>query len=199
VNRLLLLALLAGTPVRVAASPVERWASEIGEASARFGIPSQWIRAVMRVESGGETRLAGRPITSRAGAMGLMQLMPATWADMRRAHGLGSDPYDPRDNVLAGAAYLRLMYDRFGYPGLFAAYNAGPARYHNHLASGRALPAETVTYVARIAAPVAAPASPRGTEAPPPPRPSLFAVRAALQAPPLSLQSAPGALFAIRR
>ena len=58
--------------------------------------------------------------------MGLMQLMPATWAAMRAEHGLGHDPHDPRDNILAGTAYLRAMYDRFGYPGLFAAYNAGP-------------------------------------------------------------------------
>src|SRR3546814_4666575 len=83
----------------------------------------------MQAESAGLTHLHGRPITSRAGAMGLMQLMPGTWAAMRQQHGLGGDPYDPRDNILAGAAYLRAMYDRFGYPGLFAAYNAGPARY----------------------------------------------------------------------
>jgi soluble lytic murein transglycosylase-like protein len=104
------------------------WTLEVREASERFGIPEDWIRRVIRAESGGRTRLAGRPITSRAGAMGLMQLMPGTWAEMRSRHRLGPDPYDPRDNILAGTAYLRMLYDRFGYPGLFAAYNAGPAR-----------------------------------------------------------------------
>src|SRR3546814_13425104 len=66
--------------------------------------------------------LNGRPIRSRAGAMGLMQLMPATWADMRARVGLGRNPDDPRDNILAATFCLRLMYDRFGYPGLFGAY-----------------------------------------------------------------------------
>jgi hypothetical protein len=83
--------------------------------------------------------------------MGLMQIMPGTWAEMRRRHRLGTDPHDPRDNVLAGTAYLRAMYDRFGYPGLFAAYNAGPARYAEHLSTGRRLPSETLAYVAAIA------------------------------------------------
>lgn len=149
-NPLAVLALLAAWPARAQAAAIDRWAAEIDEASARFGIPRQWIRQVMRLESGGRTSLDGRPITSRAGAMGLMQLMPATWVEMRTAYGLGDDPYDPRDNVLAGAGYLRAMYERFGYPGMFAAYNAGPARYAAHLRSGRALPAETVAYLARI-------------------------------------------------
>ena len=107
--------------------------------------------------------LHGRPITSRAGAMGLMQLMPGTWAEMRTAHRLGSNPHDPRDNILAGTAYLRIMYERFGYPGLFAAYNAGPARYSRHLTTGRRLPAETIAYVASVAG-----MRPGGSAAPPP-------------------------------
>lgn len=82
--------------------------------------------------------------------MGLMQLMPGTWAQMRAALRLGADPHDPRDNILAGTAYLRLMYDRFGYPGLFAAYNAGPARYAVYLANGRKLPGETHAYLASV-------------------------------------------------
>lgn len=134
-----------------AASPVDRWAPEIARASARFGIPAAWIRRVMRAESGGRTRAGGRPIVSTAGAMGLMQLMPGTWRDMRALLRLGSDPYDPADNILAGAAYLRLMYDRFGYPGLFAAYNAGPARYAGFLAGRNPLPAETRAYVTATA------------------------------------------------
>lgn len=129
---------------------VDRWSAPIREASARFGIPEAWIKRVMRAESGGQTTLDGRPITSTAGAMGLMQVMPKTWAEMRRTYKLGPDPHDPRDNVLAGAAYLRAMYDRFGYPGLFAAYNAGPARYAEYLTTGRSLPAETAAYVAVV-------------------------------------------------
>ena len=130
---------------------IARWDPHIEEASARFGVPQDWIRRVMRAESGGRTTIDGVPITSLAGAMGLMQLMPGTWAEMRRRHRLGTDPHDPRDNVLAGTAYLRAMYDRFGYPGLFAAYNAGPARYAEHLSTGRRLPSETLAYVAAIA------------------------------------------------
>jgi len=142
------LALLAATPAH--ADQVERWRPYIEEASVRFDIPAAWIERVMRVESAGRTTLNGRPITSRAGAMGLMQLMPGTWAEMRAALRLGADPNDPRDNILAGAAYLRLMFDRFGYPGLFAAYNAGPGRYAAHLATGRALPGETRAYLASV-------------------------------------------------
>ena len=136
-----------------AAEPVDRWSSHIVEASARFGVPADWIRRVMRAESGGRTMLGGRPVTSRAGAMGLMQLMPGTWREMRAAHRLGPDPHEPRDNILAGTAYLRALYDRFGYPGLFAAYNAGPGRYAEHLATGRHLPSETLAYVAVVGPP----------------------------------------------
>jgi soluble lytic murein transglycosylase-like protein len=142
-------ALLWAAPA--AAEPPEHWSAFVAEASGRFGVPEAWIRRVMRAESGGRTILGGRPITSPAGAMGLMQLMPNTWREMRAFLGLGSDPHEPRDNILAGTAYLRSMYDRFGYPGLFAAYNAGPARYAEHLATGRRLPAETVSYVAAVA------------------------------------------------
>ncbi|WP_417607195.1 lytic transglycosylase domain-containing protein [Primorskyibacter flagellatus] len=118
----------------------------IAEAARRFGIPQPWIRAVMEVESAGNPRAV-----SHAGAMGLMQIMPDTWAELRAAHRLGNDPFDPRDNILAGTAYLRQMYDRFGSPGFLAAYNAGPARYQNHLDTGRALPLETRNYLAILA------------------------------------------------
>lgn len=132
------------------AESVVDWRPYSAEASARFGVPIGWIERVMQAESRGRTTWLGRPITSRAGAMGLMQLMPATWAEMRARYGLGSNPYDAHDNIIAGTAYLRLMYDRFGYPGLFAAYNAGPGRYADHLASGRALPGETKSYLAAL-------------------------------------------------
>lgn len=138
--------LFIAAPAR--ADPVDRWAPLIGEASARFGVPIDWIARVMRAESAGMTVWRGRPITSRAGAMGLMQLMPATWADMRARLSLGANPHDPRDNILAGTLYLRLMYDRFGYPGLFGAYNAGPARYAAYRAGVARLPGETVAYLA---------------------------------------------------
>ena len=176
--------------------PVLRWRAEIAEASARFGIPVAWIERVMRAESGGRTMLGGRPITSRAGAMGLMQLMPGTWAAMRIAHGLGRDPHVPRDNILAGTAYLRMMYDRFGYPGLFAAYNAGPGRYAAHLASGRALPAETQRYLVQVSG--SAPAPPPSFRPPPPP--TLFVTLRSSgepvdQSPPRAANEASGSLF----
>lgn len=161
-----------------AAEPVDRWSDHIAEASARFGIPETWIRRVMQAESGGRTQLNGRPIVSHAGAMGLMQLMPGTWREMRAQLRLGADPHAPRDNILAGAAYLRMMYDRFGYPGLFAAYNAGPARYARHLRTGRRLPRETIAYVASVAGRGAS--APRPRPAPPPASgstPTLLVIR----------------------
>jgi soluble lytic murein transglycosylase-like protein len=133
----------------VSADLVGRWSAIIHEAAGRAAIPEAWICRVIRAESGGRTMLAGRQITSGAGAMGLMQLMPATWGEMRGRLGLGTDPFDPHDNIVAGAAFLRLMYDRFGYPGLFGAYNAGPGRYAASL-KGRALPAETIDYLAKV-------------------------------------------------
>ncbi|HWU73734.1 MAG TPA: lytic transglycosylase domain-containing protein, partial [Sphingomonas sp.] len=146
----------------------------IAEASARFGVPVAWIERVMRAESAGQPQFQGRPITSRAGAMGLMQLMPGTWAAMRAQLGLGADPYDPRANILAGTLYLRLMYDRFGYPGLFAAYNAGPGRYADHLATGRPLPGETRAYLASVSG---APSRQAGGGLPEPVNAIFFALR----------------------
>jgi hypothetical protein len=122
-------------------------AAEIASASQRFGIPESWIRAVMRAESAGD-----RHAVSHRGAMGLMQVMPATWAGLRAQHGLGADPFAPHDNILAGTAYLREMLDRFGsVPLMLAAYNAGPHRVEVHLATGQPLPAETRAYVAALA------------------------------------------------
>jgi soluble lytic murein transglycosylase-like protein len=139
-------ALVIAVPAR--ADPIDLWRSSIAQASVRFGVPEGWIIRVMRIESGGKTLRNGHPITSRAGAMGLMQLMPATWERMHTMLGLGSNPHDPRDNIIAGTAYLRMMYDRFGYPGLFGAYNAGPGRYGDYLAGRSRLPAETTAYLA---------------------------------------------------
>ncbi len=130
----------------IAANPADPFAAYITEAASRFSVPASWIRAVMRAESAGDVRAV-----SSAGAMGLMQIMPQTWADLRVRHRLGSDPFDPRDNILAGAAYLREMHGRFGSPGFLAAYNAGPGRYEEHLATGRMLPAETQDFVVSLA------------------------------------------------
>lgn len=181
------LALVAATPA--AADPVARWRPHVAEASLRFGIPEAWIVRVIRTESGGMTMLDGRPIRSPKGAMGLMQLMPPTWAEMRDRLGLGNDPDDPRDNILAGTLYLRLMYDRFGYPGLFGAYNAGPARYAAWLAGGQRLPGETIAYMGKVgAAPVL-----RSEQAQTVEPPALFAVRGEAAAGRSSV------LFAIRK
>jgi hypothetical protein len=138
------------TATPIAVNSLDPWGTHIREASARFDVPEQWIRAVIEVESGGNTHVNGRPIVSRAGAMGLMQLMPDTYAYLQRRHGLGSEPHNPRDNIMAGTAYLREMYDRFGTPGNFAAYNAGPRRLEDHVDRGKPLPAETRTYVGMI-------------------------------------------------
>nr|EKV3097385.1 lytic transglycosylase domain-containing protein [Pseudomonas aeruginosa] len=128
----------------VAADP---HADHILEASQRFGIPERWIRAVLRAESAGDARAI-----SSAGAMGLMQVMPDTWAGLRVRYRLGRDPYQPRDNILAGTAYMRELWDRYGnVAAMLAAYNAGPGRYDEHRSTGRPLPAETRAYVAALA------------------------------------------------
>lgn len=187
--------LLVATPAR--ADDVDRWRPLIQEASTRFGIPTSWIERVIRAESRGLTVLNGRPIRSRAGAMGLMQLMPATWTEMRARLSLGSNPDDPRDNILAGTFFLRLMYDRFGYPGLFGAYNAGPGAYAAFLAGRRQLPGETVAYLGTVGG-----AARGGPPAPQPAsQPSLFIVRrepAGDQQPSVPGEG-PAALFAVRK
>lgn len=121
-------------------------ADHVTEASQRFGLPESWIYAVMRTESAGRIGAV-----SSAGAMGLMQLMPGTWARQRARFGLDNDPFDPRANILAGTSYLREMYDSYGASGMLAAYNAGPGRYEDWRDRGRPLPAETRAYVAKIA------------------------------------------------
>ena len=134
---------------------MQRWAPLIAEASKRFGVPQSWIRAVMLAESGGRTMLSeDQPIISSAGAMGLMQLMPSTYADMRAQYGLGPDPYDPHDNIVAGAAYLRFLRQKYDYPQMFAAYNDGPGNLEQRLAQGNLLPLETRLYLVNVTASV---------------------------------------------
>ncbi len=154
----------------------DRLESFVAEAAGRFDIPSAWIRAVMRAESGGFAR-----VQSPKGAMGLMQIMPRTWSDLHARYNLGADPFDPHDNILAGTAYLRELFDRYGHPGFLAAYNAGPGRWEDQLAGRRTLPVETMRYVARLAPMVSGgadrdrPGSP-STRPGPPAIPSIFAL-----------------------
>jgi soluble lytic murein transglycosylase-like protein len=157
-------------------SASEPFAAFIAEGAQRFGVPASWIRALIQVESGGDVHAL-----SPKGAMGLMQIMPETWTGLRLRYDLGADPFDAHDSILAGAAYLRELHDRYGDRGFLAAYNAGPARYDDHLATARPLPAETNAYVAMLApmlgddhvddAMIVAVAARSWTEAP------LFAVR----------------------
>ena len=135
----------AQAPGAIHPSPRDAYGEHIAEAAQRFQLPATWIRAVLAAESNGDPRAL-----SPKGAMGLMQMMPATWSDLRIRHRLGADPYDPHDNIIAGAAYIRLLYDRYGSPGWIAAYNAGPGRYEASL-RGHPLPPETRAYVAAVA------------------------------------------------
>lgn len=155
-------------------------AAHVAEAAQRFGLPEGWIYAVMRTESAGRVGAV-----SSAGAMGLMQLMPGTWARQRAWFGLGADPFDPRDNIMAGTSYLREMYDSYGASGFLAAYNAGPGRYEQWRDRGRPLPAETRTYVAKIA-----PMLQAGSTA--------TVVASALPVQPVRLSWTQGQLFAVR-
>lgn len=122
------------------------WGPYITEASSKYDLPDRWIREVIRAESSGKVME-----TSGPGAMGLMQVMPATFDELRGRYDLGDDPYDPHDNIMAGTAYLREMYDLYGSPGFLAAYNAGPGRYDDYLTRNKGLPTETRNYVAKIA------------------------------------------------
>jgi soluble lytic murein transglycosylase-like protein len=121
------------------------FAAFIDEASRRFNVPALWLRSVMQVESAGNVQAV-----SPKGAIGLMQIMPETYAQLRQNYGLGADPFDPHDNIMAGAAYLHEMYNLYGTPGFLAAYNAGPERYGDHLITGHQLPEETQIYLSRL-------------------------------------------------
>jgi soluble lytic murein transglycosylase-like protein len=122
--------------------PAPEVESLVGETSERDGVSPDLLRSVMKQESG------FRPCAvSSKGAMGLMQLMPAT------AEQLGVlDPFDPISNLDGGARFLKQLLGRYGgdVPKALGAYNAGPARVD---ATG-AVPAipETVDYVRQILA-----------------------------------------------
>jgi soluble lytic murein transglycosylase-like protein len=112
----------------------------IHKVSSKHGVPAQLVSAVMRVESCYE-----RKAVSRAGARGLMQLMPGT------ARQLGvRDSFDPEQNIDGGVRYLKAMLERFNHNidlGL-AAYNAGPEA----VAAYKGVPPypETQSYITRI-------------------------------------------------
>ncbi len=154
-----------------AAATAHPYAVHVTEAAQRFGIPEAWIWAVMRAESNGDPAAV-----SRAGAMGLMQIMPGTWSQLTARYGLGDNPWDVRANIHAGVAYLREMVDRYrDLPTALAAYNAGPGRIDDWRQRGRPLPTETTAYVAKlawnlgtsgIASPAVMPAVPRAPAAP---------------------------------
>ncbi|MBS1834395.1 MAG: lytic transglycosylase domain-containing protein [Acidobacteria bacterium] len=129
----------ADTARMVAPDP---YADFMAQASQRFDVPTSWLRAIMQVESAGNPKAV-----SPKGAMGLMQLMPETWATLRIRYHLGDNPFDPYDNILGGAAYLRELFDRYGASGFLAAYNAGPKRFEDYLAGLRPLRDETKRYV----------------------------------------------------
>jgi hypothetical protein len=131
--------------------PEDPWGPYIHLAAARFAVPELWIRAIMQQESGGDLYQGGTLTTSPVGAMGLMQVMPDTYEILQDKYGLGSDPYEPRDNIVAGTAYIREMYDAYGYPAFIAAYNAGPQQLAACLTTGQPLPQETVSYLTAVA------------------------------------------------
>src|SRR5450432_4035367 len=115
-------------------------AGELADRAAdKYGLPRHLVRSVMAAESGFQP-LAVSP----KGAIGLMQLMPGTAAE------LGVDPYDPAQNVDAGTRYLRDLLSKYdgGLRRALAAYNSGPAAVDRY--NGVPPYRETVNYVVRI-------------------------------------------------
>ena len=110
-------------------------------AGQRFNVDPNLLRAVFQTESGGSF---GTPDSS-AGAMGGMQVMPQTYATVAQRYGLGSDPRNPVNNVMAGAAVLSENLGQYGnVPDALRAYNAGsPSRWNNP---------QTAAYVGKVAA-----------------------------------------------
>ncbi|WPA89767.1 lytic transglycosylase domain-containing protein [Moorella sp. ACPs] len=114
---------------------IQQW---ISWAAEKVGIKASWLKAVALAESGGNHNTV-----SPAGAVGVMQLMPAT------AKSLGVNPYNPQENILGGAMYLRQQLDQFGnLPLALAAYNAGPGAVKQY--GGIPPFKETVSYIARV-------------------------------------------------
>jgi soluble lytic murein transglycosylase-like protein len=160
-----------------APDPGDPWALIVAEASERFDVPEAWIRTVIRHESGGRAFVGGRPLRGPGGTIGLMQLSPDTYRVMRERYDLGPDPADPYDNVMAGTALIREMYEEFGAPLFIAAYNCGARCAAEIRAGTKPLPVSTRRYMAAME-PTLAIASPerpgwsiRDLEGTPGPRP----------------------------
>lgn len=102
----------------------EKYSSEIKKAAQTYDVPEKLIAAVMKQESNFNSS-----VVSSAGASGLMQLMPTT------ARYLGvEDRFDPQQNIMGGAKYLRQMLDKFdnNIETALAAYNAGPGNVNKY-------------------------------------------------------------------
>jgi soluble lytic murein transglycosylase-like protein len=112
----------------------------VRQVASRQGVDPRLVRAVIAVESGWEPGA-----TSPKGAMGLMQLMPAT----AREYNVG-DPYDPRANIEAGVRRLKQLLDHFSLQLALAAYNAGEAAVDRF--GGVPPYPETQAYIARVLA-----------------------------------------------
>lgn len=143
----LLAAVCSATAQPVSSAVTNACALHVAEATARSGLSADIVLHVMMAESGGNAR-----IVSPKGAMGCMQIMPATWIYLTSRYKLGTDPFDARRNMIGGAMYLAELVARFGMPGALAAYNAGPGRYERYAAGTATLPAETIAYTVRIGA-----------------------------------------------
>jgi soluble lytic murein transglycosylase-like protein len=119
---------------------------QVEAAAVRYSVPVDLAVRLAMQESGlRQFRSDGSLVVSSAGAIGVMQLMPATAAE------LGVDPRDTAQNIAGGMRYLRQMFDRFGsWKTAVAAYNAGPGRIGRVLAGSSSLPAETAGYVLAI-------------------------------------------------
>jgi len=138
---------VSGPAVAQAPRPANACLAHVPEAAARSRLPQDIIVRVMMAESGGNPHAV-----SPKGAMGCMQIMPATWASLSARYALGRDPWDARANMIAGSLYLAELARRYGFPGAYAAYNAGEPRWLRYRDSGVSLPAETVAYMARLGA-----------------------------------------------
>ena len=125
-------------PVPKPSVSAKPYAELVQSASERHGIDQVLLHAMIEVESGYRAKA-----TSPRGAMGLMQLMPATVAQYA-VH----DPFDPGANIDAGAQHMRALLDRFGVEGALAAYNAGEGSVRKF----RGIPPypETHRYITRI-------------------------------------------------
>jgi soluble lytic murein transglycosylase-like protein len=115
------------------------WDDYLHASSQKHSVPIELLKAICVAESG-----MNPSAHSKAGAIGLMQLMPQT------AEGLGvKDPWDPQQNIEGGALYIRKQIDRFGdYELALAAYNAGPGNVRKY--NGIPPFEETQVYVKRV-------------------------------------------------